>query len=239
MRILIASVIAAPIAYYLTTGGVIPDAVTDRTAKYAAVETRAPASMPAGEPAGVRANPAETVSGRSGTVGMLPPKPAPEMKLAAVAPAATAEPVSGNDGAPREQTAAPARQQVASVANGTSLVVKDTPRTTPSAANQAGAPSQPLRRLDPEDIKLLIQQGEQFVAAGDLVTARVVFQRAAEAGDAMGALALGATYDPFVLAKLGTRGIGADVEKARSWYEKARDFGSTEAPRRLETLANR
>jgi TPR repeat protein len=35
------------------------------------------------------------------------------------------------------------------------------------------------------------------------------------------------------------RGIEANVEKARSWYQKARDFGSAEAPRRLEMLANR
>jgi TPR repeat protein len=33
--------------------------------------------------------------------------------------------------------------------------------------------------------------------------------------------------------------MGADIEKARSWYEKAKEFGSPDAPRRLETLANR
>ena len=86
---------------------------------------------------------------------------------------------------------------------------------------------------------MLIRQGEQFVAAGDLVTARVVFQRAAEAGDPTAALAMGATYDPIVLSKLGVRGFGADLEKARSWYVRAREFGSSEAPRRLEMLANR
>jgi K+ potassium transporter integral membrane domain len=34
-------------------------------------------------------------------------------------------------------------------------------------------------------------------------------------------MALGATYHPNVLAKLGVVGMGADVEKARSWYRKA------------------
>ena len=62
---------------------------------------------------------------------------------------------------------------------------------------------------------------------------------AAEAGDATAALAMGATYDPIVLAKLGARAVGADVEKARIWYQKAEAFGSTEAPRRIEMLANR
>jgi hypothetical protein len=47
---------------------------------------------------------------------------------------------------------------------------------------------------------------------------------------------MGATYDPIVLAKLGFRGISADVGRARSWYEKAKEFGSPEAPRRLELL---
>src|SRR6266540_2228517 len=53
------------------------------------------------------------------------------------------------------------------------------------------------------------------------------------------AMALGATYDPTVLAKLGVAGLGADVEKARTWYQKAESLGSTEATRRLAILANR
>jgi hypothetical protein len=107
------------------------------------------------------------------------------------------------------------------------------------APEQAEPAVKAIRALDPESIKLLMQQGEQFVAAGDLVTARLVYRRAAESGNAAAALALGATYDPVVLAKIGVRGLGGDVEKARSWYEKAKAFGSPEAPRRLEMLANR
>jgi TPR repeat protein len=84
-----------------------------------------------------------------------------------------------------------------------------------------------------------MKHGEQFIAAGDVVTPRLAFQRAAEAGDAKAAVALGATYDPSVLAKLGVVGISADVAKARSWYQKAEKLGSPEARRRLEVLANR
>src|SRR4029450_4565675 len=39
----------------------------------------------------------------------------------------------------------------------------------------------PAPALDPEEIKLLVKQGEQFAAAGDLVGARAVLQRAAQA----------------------------------------------------------
>jgi hypothetical protein len=98
--------------------------------------------------------------------------------------------------------------------------------------------SKATRVLDPEEIKLLMTQGQQFIAAGDVVTARTVFQRAAEAGDADAAVALGGTYDPIVFAKLGVRGLGADVEKARTWYQKAESLGSAEATRRLAILAN-
>jgi hypothetical protein len=110
----------------------------------------------------------------------------------------------------------------------------------PSATGtQAPPSSKAIRVLDPEVIKLLMKQGEQFIAAGDVVTARIVFQRAVEAGDANAAMALGATYDPNVLAKLGMVGVSADVEKARSWYQKAENLGSPDARGRLDVLAGR
>ena len=111
------------------------------------------------------------------------------------------------------------------------------PLSEPAA--QAVPPSRTIRALDPDEIKLLLKQGEQFAAAGDLVSARVVLQRAAQAGDAIAAVALGATYDPIVLAKIGVVGFSADVEQARSWYQKAESLGSSEATRRLQILANR
>jgi TPR repeat protein len=86
--------------------------------------------------------------------------------------------------------------------------------------------------LDPEEIKLLMKQGEQLIAAGEL-------RRAADAGDANAAMALGATYDPNVLARLGVVGVSAEVEKARSWYQKAETLGSPDARRQLDLLANR
>jgi TPR repeat protein len=97
----------------------------------------------------------------------------------------------------------------------------------------------PVRTLDAEQIKLLVEQGEKYIAAGDVVAARTIFQRAAEAGDATAALALAATYDPIVLAKLGVMGMGADVEKARAWYQMAESYGSAEASQRLLVLNKR
>jgi TPR repeat protein len=110
---------------------------------------------------------------------------------------------------------------------------------TSTSGAQDPPSSTAIRPLELEQIKLLMKQGEQFIAAGDMVTARLAFQRAAEAGDANAALALGRTYDPTVLVKFGVVGISADVAEARSWYRNAEKLGSPEARQRLEVLADR
>src|SRR5262249_37153908 len=112
-------------------------------------------------------------------------------------------------------------------------------RVEPPPVARVAPPPLPTRVLAPAEIELLVKQGQEFAAAGDFVTARVVFQRAAEAGNAVAGVALGASYDPAVLAGLGARGVDADVNKARSWYQRAKDLGLAEASRRLDLLANR
>jgi hypothetical protein len=205
LRVLLASVIAAPIAYYFSVGNPAPVSDPARKSGLASFASRLVASAEFPIPKDkLRPGEAEdyntVVSSRNRLVAQ-PTTPIP------VATAARAE--------------APAASP---------------PDPVPDQATPAG---KAIRELDPESIKLLMQQGDQFVASGDLVAARLVFRRAAEAGNAAAALALGATFDPVVLARIGVRGMGADVEKARSWYEKAKEFGSPDAPRRLETLANR
>jgi hypothetical protein len=108
-----------------------------------------------------------------------------------------------------------------------------------SESPPAAPPGRARRAMDPEQISILMTQGEKHLSVGDVVTARTLFQRAAEAGDAAAALALAATYDPVVLAKLGVMGMGADVEKARTWYRMAESYGSAEAKQRLEVLDRR
>jgi TPR repeat protein len=66
-----------------------------------------------------------------------------------------------------------------------------------------------------------------------------VLRRAANAGDARAAMTLAGTYDPVILEKLGVHGFVPDVAMARAWYEKAKKFGSAEAPQRLERLASK
>jgi hypothetical protein len=59
------------------------------------------------------------------------------------------------------------------------------------------------------------------------------------AGLARAALMLAGTYDPIILEKLSIQGLASDIAAARTWYERAKEFGSAEAMRRLEILASR
>jgi len=98
----------------------------------------------------------------------------------------------------------------------------------------------PQRRLDAAEIALLVKNGAALMGNGDIVAARLMFERAAEAGDAPAAFALAETYDPAVLAKMGTKGaIKADIALAEKWYAKAKDLGSTAAPERLARITRR
>jgi hypothetical protein len=257
IRILIASTIAAPLAYYFSVGGWTTTSDPAQGSKLSSLDSRsaAPPAMPLPQqeprPNNAQANNAQ----ESLPSGRPSQGETSSQRAIAAAPVTPLQSEPPQQSAPAPQSAAPPQNAAPSQKAASSRNVPSSPsaassRTAPSGETLAMAPAststapalpagKPIRELDPEEVKLLMKQGEQFVAAGDLVTARLVFQRAAEAGDATAALAMGATYDPIVLAKLGVRGYGGDVEKARNWYEKAKEFGSPEAPRRLELLANR
>jgi hypothetical protein len=112
--------------------------------------------------------------------------------------------------------------------------------SAPAIASETVRPPQAVvpdaRTPDAEEIARLTRRGEDLLAQGDIAAARLILIRAADAQDARAALALGATYDPVVLKQLGVVGFRPDVELARTWYEKAAQYGSTEAPRRLPAL---
>jgi hypothetical protein len=103
----------------------------------------------------------------------------------------------------------------------------------------APGPSAAAPGPDREEVAALIARGQTYLANGDVVSARLVFRRAAETGDAQATLALGGTYDPLVLRSLGVIGVAADPAQARGWYRKAADLGSREAPQRIDQLAQR
>jgi hypothetical protein len=134
---------------------------------------------------------------------------------------------------PRAETV---RAQVITGPSATVVAEGEAPSAPPPAVR---APVPVTATTGPQDVKLLIDRGKQLFDAGDLTAARILFLRAANAGDAGAAVAMGATYDPVVLADRGYRPVAADLDKARGWYERAKEMGSPEGPRRLEMLANR
>ena len=75
----------------------------------------------------------------------------------------------------------------------------------------------------------MIKRGKDFLAQGNFASARLLFKRAADAGSAGAALALGSTYDPSVIKQLGAVSITPDIDAALKWYETAADHGSAEA----------
>jgi hypothetical protein len=104
-------------------------------------------------------------------------------------------------------------------------------RATPLDATQG--------RLEAGEVERLVRRGEDYLAQGDLAAARLILGRAAEARDPRAAFSLGATYDPAVHKQLRVVGFKSDIGQARAWYEKAAEYGSAEASRRLAALAER
>jgi hypothetical protein len=92
-------------------------------------------------------------------------------------------------------------------------------------------------RLGPANVAALLKHGQELIAEGNFPVGRLVLARAAEAGSASAALALGGTYDPNMKEIAGARpDAPPDTAMARAWYEKAKDLGSAEAGRRLGRL---
>jgi hypothetical protein len=170
--------------------------------------------------------------------------------LIAIAPIAAPEPSAAAEPAPARVASASAGEAVPPDTDHVSapevaqappdqpvIAMTEVAQLPPTAAPapDSDASATPAAR---QDVTALTEQGKAFFETGDLVAARILFGRAAKAGDAAAAIAMGATYDP-VLTERGVRGVAADLDKARAWYERVKDMGSSEGPRRLEMLANR
>jgi TPR repeat protein len=106
----------------------------------------------------------------------------------------------------------------------------------PAAATPAAAP--PVRQIDADELATLLKRAKGFIAIGDIASARLLLERAADAKDAGAALLLAQTYDPAVLGTPDARSITPDPAAARSWYQKAARFGSLDAQQRLAQMQN-
>jgi TPR repeat protein len=85
----------------------------------------------------------------------------------------------------------------------------------------------------------LLARGHTLLAAGDVVSARLLYERAATSGSAAAAIAAGMTHDPRFLIELGTQGTVADPQAAARWYRRAAALGDNRAGQLLAGLGVR
>lgn len=109
----------------------------------------------------------------------------------------------------------------------------------PSARAASAHPTlaAPARRaLDPSVEKSLRQAGDIKILEGDIASARLFYERAADAGDARAAFDLGDSFNPAFLARMGVRGMRGDIVAAAHWYRRAVSLGSPDAGKALRAL---
>lgn len=104
------------------------------------------------------------------------------------------------------------------------------PMTPPATDRPAGpASAGSTASLSPSLVAALMKRGDQALGLGDFAAARLFFQRAAEAGNAQAATAMGKTYDPFFAAAGSVEPDRADLARAAEWYGKAITLGDPQA----------
>ena len=117
----------------------------------------------------------------------------------------------------------------------------------PAHEAAAPAPVPRIAEIAPEDPRFktmaadaLVTRGDTFFAAGDLASARLFYEHAVAAGNAVAALRLGGTFDPGFLARAGIGRVQGDAAIALYWYRRARDLGNSDAEillKKMEKLA--
>lgn len=111
------------------------------------------------------------------------------------------------------------------------------PPANASSTTSAAAAVAP-RQIDPQEIAALLKRAEELVSIGDLPAARLLLLRIAETHNARAAFELGATYDPNVIKRLEATSTAPDLALARAWYQRAQDWGLSDASKQLDALAS-
>jgi TPR repeat protein len=133
---------------------------------------------------------------------------------------------------------APTREEI-TTAYQSALQGRAPAAAAPAAAVPVAAPpvaASPARQLDADELAALMKRAKGLIAIGDIASARLLLERAADAQEASAALLLAQTYDPAVLGVQDTRSITPDPAAARTWYQKAAQLGSSDATQRLAQM---
>jgi TPR repeat protein len=234
--------------------GTTDTAETTATAPPPEPATAAPATTEtASTPAIAPAAPSATTPAAMDNAAAAPPAatatetaPPPEPAAAAAATTATASTpttapttpsaaaVDSAAAAPPPAVAPPAPAAAPAVPDSTAAAAPATPR--PAITGSTEPPSTRPAPLQKEMIGALMKRGDQMLAIGDISAARLLYERAAGAGDAKAATAAGKTYDPVFLSQIAARGVQPQPERAAEWYRRALEAGDAEAGARLTRL---
>lgn len=121
--------------------------------------------------------------------------------------------------------------------------VPDTPSESlpaPPATGTLAAPAAtppPVRPVAPSPADdRLTARADMLFRGGDVSGARLLLERAQEAGNAQAIFLLAETFDPNALAAIGAVGIRSDPARARELYGRALALGIAAASARLEAL---
>jgi hypothetical protein len=212
-------------------------------------------AMPGGPsvPSGTMASPGQEAPGAAARSGGLPAEAelrgsiSDQPSSAGMAtPESIAKPTTSDDALAAVEdmtTRPPAPGQTARAAEAPSPVTSPAPaeeQAAPPATSltTSASPSQPPlnHRLSAAETATLVTRGDAFLRAGDIVSARLFYERAADQGDGGAALRLGATFDPAFLSRTGVRGTPDDPAQASSWYRRAADLGNPAAQEHLQSL---
>jgi hypothetical protein len=206
----------------LKTTPVNESAATASQEKSAQEKAPTAATMaPAPAPAKTAPAPAPAATARE-HASAATPAPAP-------APAASAQPLPAPPNAGKPEMPKEATPSVAKLETPKEPAPDNAPAPEAAAptAQKPTVPSEP--RLTAAEAAALLSRGDSLFSVGDVASARLYYERAAEAGNGDAALRLGETYDPTFLERAKLRAIKGDLKTAAFWYRRAKELGVAEA----------
>lgn len=185
------------------------------------------------------------LSSRSAPPTALVPAPKSAVQASTTSLSALPSPTA-TAAAPASPALVSASPPPTSTASAPGSIVSVSPSPLPTSltmapANAAPPPISAAAAPDHSEIARLLVRARDSLSRGDVASARVSLRRAAERDDPQAAFALGGTYDPTELKRIGIPYFRsyADLAKAREWYSRAADLGSADASSRLGELSLR
>jgi hypothetical protein len=200
--------------------------------------THPAAEKDAAESTPAKEAPVKTGEGTPSTGGpaVMPPAPSAVQSAAQAGPApvgASAPPTPESEG----NLPLGAPLSIAPTGEPRPNTIAKTDVSTPSeATSTAAAPPLTKPGFSAAETATLVARGDALFGTGDVASARLFYERVADAGEAQAAVRLAETFDPVFLNQAHLRSVPGDSGMALLWYRRARDLGAREVERELKRL---